>query len=461
MLNISLKKGEKLYLQLYYKLKEMIEDGQLKGKIFTIRELSNSMKVSRSTVIKAYEQLEKNDYIYLRGGSGAYVKYTKEKKYYAEDHMENEIFKYGYFNYDYKIDFATASPSADFFPVEELKKSINFVLDRDGGKALLYENPQGYFELRKSIRKALREDGIGAETNEIQIVSGAQQGIDILSRAMVHHGDVVVTEKLAYKGAITSFKKSGAKIGRISIEKDGMNLMELENIAKSEKIKFVYTASTYHNPTGVSMSEKKRIEILKLADKYDFYIIEDDCSSEIYFHGEKIKSIKSYDENNRVIYIKSYSKIFMPGFRLGFILAPRKIADSVLAGKYSTDISNSGINQRVFQYFLEEGIWKEHIEKSRIEFKKKQQYMYNKLKKIENIKINKPKGGMCFWIELPKEITGEGVYLKLIRRGVGILPGVVFSEKAYNFIRLSFAQCNEKEIDEGIEILSKVIDELR
>lgn len=235
----------------------------------------------------------------------------------------------------------------------------------------------------------------------------------------------------------------------------------MEAIVKREKIKFVYTASTYQNPTGISMSEKKRLELLNLAEKYNFYILEDDCSSDIYFGGEKIRSIKSYDKNNRVIYIKSYSKIFMPGFRLGFILAPRKIADSVLAGKYSSDISNSGLNQRVFQYFLEQGIWKKHIEKSRKEFRKKQKYMYNKLKSIEDIKINHSKGGMCFWIELPKEVTGEAVYMKLARQGVGILPGVVFSEQAYNYIRVSFAQCNEKEIDEGIDILSRAIDELR
>ena len=152
-IELSRENGEKIYLQLYSKLKEMIENGEIKGKIFSIRELAKSLKVSISTVVKAYEQLEKNDYIYLRGGSGAYVKYSREKKLYLEDHMENEIFKYGYFNSEYRIDFSTASPNADFFPIEELKKAINYILDRDGGKALLYENPQGYIELRKSIKE--------------------------------------------------------------------------------------------------------------------------------------------------------------------------------------------------------------------------------------------------------------------------------------------------------------------
>lgn len=461
MLDISLKSGEKIYIQIYYKLKEMIENGELKGKIFSIRELAKKFGVSHSSVIKAYEKLEENGYIYLRGGSGAYVNYNIEKKFYPEDHMENEIFKYGYFSSEYRIDFSTASPSADFLPVEELKKSINHILDRDGGKALLYENPLGYMELRKSIKKQLKKEGIDVEIKNIQIVSGAQQGIDIISKVMITSGDIVVTEDPVYKGAIVSFKNNGAKVEKVQLKKDGIDLKELEKILKREKTRFLYTASTYQKPTGISMSESKRKELLKLAEKYDFYIIEDDCSSDIYFSDERIKSIKSFDKNNRVIYIKSYSKVFMPGFRLGFIIVPEKIATSVLGGKYSSDISNSGLNQRVFQYFLEEGIWEKHIERSRKEFKRKQLYMYNRLKKIENLKLNKPKGGMNLWVELPYEITGEAVYMKLLRRGVGILPGVVFSEKAYNYIRLSFAQCTVEEIDEGIKILETVIDELR
>ncbi|MCD7979845.1 MAG: PLP-dependent aminotransferase family protein, partial [Fusobacterium sp.] len=316
-IELSRENGEKIYLQLYSKLKEMIENGEIKGKIFSIRELAKSLKVSISTVVKAYEQLEKNDYIYLRGGSGAYVKYSREKKLYLEDHMENEIFKYGYFNSEYRIDFSTASPNADFFPIEELKKAINYILDRDGGKALLYENPQGYIELRKTIKRELKNEGIDVEIKDIQIMSGAQQGIDILSKTLIYPGDIVVTEDPAYKGAIVSFKNNGAKVERISIKKDGLDIKELENILKRDKIKFIYTAATFHNPTGISISEKKRIELLKLAEKYDFYIVEDDCSSDIFFDDKKIKSIKSYDKNKRVIYIKSYSKVFMPGFRLG------------------------------------------------------------------------------------------------------------------------------------------------
>ena len=460
MLDVSLKENEKKYIQIYYKLKEMIEKGELKGKIFSIRELSKKFGVSISSVIKTYEKLERDGYIYLRSGSGAYVNYNIEKKFYPEDHMENEIFKYGYMNNEYRIDFSTATPSADFLPIDELKKSINYILDRDGGKALLYENPLGYLELRKSIKKQLEEEGIVTNLQNIQIVSGAQQGIDIISKVILSHGDIVVTEDPVYKGAIVSFKKSGARVEKIPLKKDGIDLKILEKILKREKIKFLYTASTYQNPTGISMSDKKRVELLNLAEKYDFYIMEDDCSSDIYFSNEKIKSIKSYDKNDRVIYIKSYSKVFMPGFRLGVIVVPSSMVSQVLGGKYSSDISNSGLNQRVFQYSLEEGMWKKHIDSSRKEFKRKQLYMYKKLKEIENLKVNKPKGGMCLWVELPYEITGEAVYMKLSKRGVGILPGVVFSEKAYNYIRLSFAQCTKEEIDEGIDILEKVIKEL-
>lgn len=461
MLEVSLNKNEKIYIQIYYKLKELIEKEELKGRIFSIRELAKKLNVSNFSIIKAYEELEKDGYISIRSGSGAYVIYNKTKKFFPEDHMENEVFKFEYFNDKCNIDFSVASPSADIFPIDELKKSINDILDRDGGEALLYENPLGYIGLRESIKKQLQEEGIETEINKIQIVSGAQQGINIISEILIHSGDIVVTEDPVYKGAITSFKNNGAQIKKINLKRDGIDFNSLEKILKKEKIKFIYITSNYQNPTGIVMSDKKKIELLKLANKYNFYILEDDCNSDICFSSEKIKSIKSYDKYDKVIYIKSYSKIFMPGFRLGFIIAPNQISNSVLNRKYYSDISNSGLNQRIFQYFLEKGTWEKYIEKSKKIFMKKQLLMYKELKKIEGIKVKKPNGGMNLWIKLPYDITGEAVYIKLLKNGVKILPGTIFSEKAYNFIRMSYAQCNDSQIIEGVKLLGKVIEELK
>jgi DNA-binding transcriptional MocR family regulator len=458
--NLKLFPGDTLYLKLYNFLKKDIEDKKILSKLPSIRKLAKDFNISIFTVIRAYELLEKDGYVASKKGSGFFIKNNRNQHiFYSEDYMANEDFKYNYFNENCTVDFSSASPKSNFFPIEILKESINKILDTDGEKALLYELPQGNLNFRKTIVNNLKSFNIFTNLDNIQIISGAQQGINLLSQILIQSGDIVVIENPTYKGAINSFLNSGASIKKISIEDDGINLDELESFLKFNKIKLLYTIPIFQNPTGITLSEKKKIKLLKLAEKYNFYILEDDSSSDIYFN-KKILPLKSFDNNNRVIYIKSYSKVFMPGFRLGFMITPNSLINEIIRAKYSSDISTSGLNQRIFQYFLENDIWKEYTEKLRIHFKEKQLFLIEKLSNIDKISFSKPQGGLSFWIKLPNNITGEAVYFKLIKQGVKIIPGVVFSNDFPNYIRLSFAQCSLEDIDRGVEILKNTIEEL-
>ena len=460
--SIEIEKNGKIYLQLYFQIKEKIEKGKIKGKLIPVRKLAKELEISPSTVVKAYDELEKNGYITKKEGSGAYVKFQRKKNVYLEDHMESETFRYGYFNPEFNIDFASATPNETILPMASLKKAINFVLDRDKESAFLYEDPQGYYYLRKTISEKLKkEENIYIDMKNIQIVSGAQQGIDIISKAFLCPNDCVVVEEPTYRGARDSFKKIGCKIFEISMQNDGFSIKELEKILRTKKIKLFYTMSNFQNPTGISISDKKKKRLLELAEKFDFYILEDDGLSNLYFSGEKPTTLKSMDKNNRVIYIKSYSKIFMPGLRLAYILIPENMLDIILSRKFFGDVYHSGLNQRAFQYLLENGDWDLHMEKARKIFKEKQKIMYKCLKQIKDISFKKPKGGLCFWIKLPENISSKAVYVNMLSNGVGILPGVVFSEKKDNYVRISFAQCEEKCIEEGIKYFSCAIDKLK
>lgn len=458
----NIKKSGKIYLQLYSQLKEKIEKEKIKGKLTPVRKFAEELEISPSTVAKAYDELERNGYVTKKEGSGVYVKFQKKKNVYLEDHMESETFRYGYFNPEFNIDFASATPNETVLPMESLKRAINFVLDRDRESAFLYEDPQGYFYLRKTIcEKLKKEENIDIEVKNIQIVSGAQQGIDIISEAFLYPNDIVIVEDPTYRGARNSFKKNDCKIMEVSMQKDGFSVRELEKILKRKKIKLFYTMPNFQNPTGISMSFEKKIKLLELAEKYDFYILEDDGLSNLYFDKNKPETLKSLDKNNRVIYIKSYSKIFMPGLRLAYITIPDILLDTILARKLSSDIYHSGLNQRAFQYLLENGDWDIHMEKARNIFKEKQKIMYNSLKKIKDISLRKPKGGLCFWVKLPENVSSKAVYINMLSHGVGILPGVVFSEKKDNYIRISFAQCEEKNIEEGVKLLGCAIEKLK
>lgn len=452
--------GDTLYLKLYNLLKSDIENQNITHKLPSIRKLSKELNISIFTVVKAYELLEKNGYISSKKGSGVFVKNNRNLHiFYSEDYMANEDFKYNYFCEKCTIDFSSASPKSDLFPIQTLKKCINEILDTDGEKALLYELPQGNINLRRAIVNNLKKLNIFTNLDNIQIISGAQQGINLLSQVLIQTGDIVTIENPTYKGALNSFFSRGASIKKISVEKDGINLIELEEFLKFNKIKLLYIIPIFQNPTGITLSEDKKIRLLKLADKYNFYIIEDDSVSDIYF-DKKILPLKSLDLNNRVIYIKSYSKVFMPGFRLGFMIVPSAFVNEVIRAKYSSDISTSGLNQRVFQYFLEKGIWEEHTINLRNYFQKKQDLMFKELSTIDKILFLKPLGGFSFWIQLPLDITGESIYFKLIKQKIKIIPGTVFSNDFSNYIRLSFAQASDEDIIKGVKALKNALQEL-
>ena len=451
--------GDTLYLKLYNCIRDKIEKGEITSRLQAIRKTAKTLDLSPSTVIKAYELLEKNGYVASKKGSGFYVTYHQEQAFYPEDYMKNEDFKYSYFNEECEIDFSSASPKSNLFPIEKLKSAISDILDIDGEKALLYENPQGNLKFRTTIQNQLKYVGIKAPIKNIQIISGAQQGINLISKVMIQSGDIVVTEEPTYKGAVTSFRENGGKIVPIPLTQDGMDIEKLEEFLKYNSVKLLYIIPIFHNPTGISLSAEKAKKLVELAYRHNFYIVEDDSSSDIYFK-KRIKPIKSYDRYNKVIYIKSYSKVFMPGFRLGFMVLPQEITQSIVRTKYSTDISTSGLNQRIFHYFMENRIWESYTDDLRAEFSKKQDYLYKKLKSIPDISFEKPNGGLSFWINLPEDITGEAVYFKLLKEGVSIIPGVVFSPNYSNYIRLSFAQCSYEDMDIGVEKFAMVLTEL-
>lgn len=459
--NLILKKNEKIYLQIYFYLKEKIEKEKIKGKLLPIRELAKQLNISPSTVVKAYDELEKNGLVTKKEGSGIYIKYEKYKNIYLEDHMEVENFKYGYFNPEFKIDFASATPNETILPMKSLKKAINFVLDRDKESAFLYEDPRGYFYLRKTIVDRLKkEENTDIKIENIQLVSGAQQGINMFAKSFLSVGDTVVVECPTYKGATDTFKKIGCKVLEISMNKDGYSIKELEKILKTKNIKLFYTMTNFQNPTGISTSLEKKIKLLQLANKNNFYILEDDGLSDLYFSKEKPSTLKSLDNSNRVIYIKSYSKIFMPGLRLAYIATPDRSNISI-SSKEASGIVLSGLNQRAFQYLLENHDWDKHMKKAREVFKEKQKLMYESLTSIKDISFFKPKGGLTFWVKLPIGVSSKAIYLKLLSNNIGILPGILFSDKLDDHIRISFAQCNNEDIKNGILCLENAINSLK
>ncbi|MFW6230154.1 MAG: PLP-dependent aminotransferase family protein, partial [Halanaerobium sp.] len=289
-----------------------------------------------------------------------------------------------------------------------------------------------FLPLRKSIRKYFAGQGIKASLKQIQVVSGAQQAIDIISKILLDYRDQIIVEDPTYFGALQAFNSRKADIKSIKMEQDGADLEEMESYLQQNKIKFFFTMQNFQNPTGVNWSQEKQLQLLELAEEYDFYIIEDDILSDLYYDQSKVSTLKKFDKQGRVIYIKSFSKVFMPGLRLAFIVLPERLLPQVLEAKYATDISSGGLTQRAFDYYLRKGLLEQHSELQRELFQRRYKLMKSEIEDNlpEEIKITfEIKGGLYFWLNLPHNLDSQELYKKTAQQGVAFSPGYLFSIK--------------------------------
>lgn len=464
-----------LYMQIYEGIVNLIEKGTIAygEKLPPIRKMASFFNVNSVTVVNAYKHLEVQGFVKSRVGSGTFVSFTYKKNNSDELSIPEEVFglpqeaaksMYTDTISPIKFDFAGASISPKYFPVKDFKDVVNEILDRDGGYALEYQESSGYQPLRESIMDFMKiQHDLSVPFEEIQIVSGAQQGIDILAKAFLNYGDVVYVEAPTYPGAINAFRSRGAHIVEINMQEDGVDLNDLEKNLAHSPPKLFYTMPVFQNPTGYSYSLKKKQELIALAKKHGFYIIEDDHISDLYYRQKPIL-LKALDDADKVFYIKSYSKLFLPGMRMAFLWIPKPHFDKIALAKYSSDISSSGFFQRAMDLFLRKGLWSKHVKSLRKIFYEKWQKAQEALVKYmpHEIKYNLPEGGHFFWIQLPKGCYSMNLYNVALKKGVSIMPGNLFymSQKPSEGFRLSFAQILVQDIDEGIQKLSESINHL-
>lgn len=472
--NIKLDKNstQHLYIQLYNQIKSLITQGDITHhtKLPPIRKLSELLGVNNVTIVNAYKLLEQEGYLYKKIGSGTFVQDLETKD--LENILINEeIQSFSEKLYRTKtthdgniqsINFASTAPTPDLFPVDDFKMVLNEVLDRDKGKAFTYQESEGYYPLRESIKKYIESYGINSSIENIQIVSGAQQGIDILSKSLVEYGDIVFTESPTYAGAISAFKSRAARIIDIPIEEDGIDIGALENKLRSFRPKFIYLMPNFQNPTGYSYSDEKKHKLLQLAEQYNTFIVEDDYLSDLSFGGNINSTLKSMDSSNRVIYIKSFSKIFMPGLRLAFMIIPKSIYRKVSSAKHTSDISTSGLIQRSFDLYLNKGKWQKHIKHMEEIYIKRFDILVQSIGQYMSKEISWyiPNGGLNLWLSLPQGYSANELYKLCIRNQFILVPGSVFfpDQRDSTYFRISIASVYSKDIPEGIKKLSKLIE---
>ena len=451
-LNIEDIQGRK-YIRIYTHIKNMIIDGKIKEheKLPPIRKLSEYIGVNNTTIVKVYELLEKEGYVYKIVGSGTFA--SEIKKYRAKDDKKNKDI----------IQFDNGNPSNEMFPVEDFKKAVNSALSKSEGSIFEYDEGLGNEGLRDRISKYLIKNGINAAKDDLQIISGAQQGIDIVCKGIINYSDIVFVEEPTYNGAIEVFKSRGAKIISIPMLDDGIDIGILKLKLDKIKPKLMYVMPNFQNPTGISYSSYKKKKLLELAEEYDFYILEDDFISDFKFDSEDNRPLKSYDENNRVIYIKSFSKIFMPGLRIGVIDIPPELMKNILWAKYSSDISTPGLIQSSLLCYMEEFDWDKHIEKMDKIYDEKYRVAKECIKKFfkGRIRVRNCSGGINFFCELPRGCKSREFTDFIYKKGVSVLPGTYFYDNVIDdrFFRINVARESVENIEKGIEIIGRSVEE--
>ncbi|MGL4308306.1 PLP-dependent aminotransferase family protein [Cetobacterium sp. SF1] len=454
------------YKKLYEIIKTEILSGKLKDgqKLPSIRKCVFKYKLSMATVFHSYELLEKNGYIEKVAGKGCFVKSKKDFSLEKRTIPMINAFKDGQVLEKNEINFSSGTLPSKYFPIRFYKKLSEKILNIYGASIFEYQQVQGVKSLRETLAESLEEDDIFVTENEILINSGTQQSLEIVLKLFSKNGkkNIIISEP-TYPNAMNVFNDN-CKINTVKLEKDGWNMEEFENILKSEKIDFIYEVFNFHNPTGVSWSKEKREKLLKLSKLYDFYIVEDDTFSDYFYTSSKPLPLKSMDkiDEERVIYIRTYSKTIMPGMGIALMVIPPILLEKGILTKYGIDTTTSGLNQRILEYYIKENYYKIHIKKVRRILKLKYLKGLSTLKECKNLKLLYiPEGGFFFWIEILKEIEVDDFQKRAIEKGISFLNGSMFfyNNQKTKYIRLSFTNGNLKEIEDGIKKIDLLLDE--
>ena len=357
--------------------------------------------------------------------------------------------------------FAGGYPSAETFPLEEIERTMSEVIARYAGKAFQYGATQGVTELREAVAHRY-----GVPVERVQITSSSQQGIDVCTRVLVNPGDVILTSNPSYLGALQSFCSYRADIRGIAHDPDIETFRKSyeDTIAQVKEegkvVKFLYMIPDFQNPSGESLTLAEREMLVSLAREHDFLIVEDSPYRELRYEGEHIPTMYSL-EPDRVIHLGSFSKIFAPGFRLGWAIANPEVLDKIYVCKQSLDLCPPIFDQYVAAEFLSSGRLDANLQKSIELYKGKRDLLLSLLEEHmpEGVSWTHPEGGLFLFLTMPEGFDAVKFYDKSLDAGVAYVAGEFFhpDRSGKNTMRLNFSFMSHERIAEGIKLLAELL----
>lgn len=358
--------------------------------------------------------------------------------------------------------FAGGYPSADTFPLEDIRRATDIVIQKYGAKAFQYGATQGVPELRQVL-----SERYGVPLERIQVTTSSQQGIDVCTRVLVDPGDVILTSNPSYLGALQSFCSYRAEVVGVSHEPslDAFRKAYVEAIeavrAAGKKLKFLYMIPDFQNPSGETLSLEERLVLVELAEKYDFLIVEDSPYRELRYEGSDVPTIYSLCPD-RVLHLGSFSKILAPGFRIGWILGAPELLDMIYVCKQSLDLCPPIFDQYLAAELMGSGLLDANLVKSIALYKSKRDLLLSLLEEYmpEGVSWTHPEGGLFLFLTLPEGFDTIAFYDKALDAGVAYVAGSFFHvdrSMARNTMRMNFSFMTHQKITEGVKLLAGLI----
>lgn len=363
------------------------------------------------------------------------------------------------------ISFAGGMPAPELFPVEEMKKVSVAVLEEQGQVALQYTTTEGYAPLREKIADRMNTKlKTNVKADDILITSGSQQGLDFAGKVFIDEGDVILCESPSYMGALNAMKSYQPKFIEIPTDNDGMIMEELEKVlATTDRVKMIYVIPDFQNPSGRTWPMERRLKFMEIINKYEIPVIEDNPYGELRFDGEFLPSLKSLDTKGLVIFLGTFSKIFCPGYRLGWTCAAPEILTKFNICKQGADLQASTISQMEVNKFMDMYDLDAHVERIKACYVKRRDVMMKAMEEEfpDCVEFTHPQGGLFTWVILPEGINAGEMAKKCLEKNVAYVPGESFYPNGgvYNTCRLNYSNMPEDKIVEGIKRMAEVIKE--
>jgi 2-aminoadipate transaminase len=364
------------------------------------------------------------------------------------------------------ISFAGGLPAPELFPVREFAQACQEVLDEEGAAALQYSVTEGFYPLRQWISEyLLRVNNIKCSPEQILIISGSQQGLDLIGKVLLDPGDYVIIENPAYLGAIQAFDAYEAQYLDVASDDDGMRTDDLVRVLRAAKVKpkLLYLVPNFENPTGITLSLERRKQLIAICSEYGVPIFEDDPYGRLRYSGESLPSLMALAAGRNCIYMSTVSKIIAPGMRVAWLVIPEPaLYEKVVPAKQAADLHTSSFTQRaVYAYARKPGQIENHIKEMLPVYSRRRDLMLQTLQSSmpDGCSWTHPDGGLFLWARMPESVDTQELLVVAASKKVAFVPGAPFwvNRDVRNTMRLNFSNASEEHLIEGINRLGELV----